>query len=308
MNFHSDNNLKIDKERGKKVAKILYEAFVTKGIFEKKEMPEDILPNNMEKGSLHHILFITLTVSIDYQRDAPSLWESSRNTYYDSFTRYLFDPKSLHETPFKKIEEDLQRYNLSKKPRKDAQIWRTLGVTLLKKWGGNPLNFIDDCDWDSNIILRRLRTDTHEYNNRMVTDFPYLRGPKIGPLWLRMLRDNIGITKLNNLEKVPIPVDIHVARATLSTGVVRGYFCGRLDEISKDIRKVWYKSTKDLKIRERNMIALDVDEPLWHLSKYGCTSRDKISGQCPERNRCEVRDFCVKGRIRFDKDKVELDT
>jgi hypothetical protein len=89
--------------------------------------------------------------------------------------------------------------------------------------------------------LERLRTDTHLYNGKQIPDFPYLRGPKIGPLWLRMLGDNVGMSQLRNLEKVPIPVDIHVARATLSTGIVRGRFRGRLVEIFEYIRKAWFK-------------------------------------------------------------------
>ena len=56
------------------------------------------------------------------------------------------------------------------------------------------------------------------------------------------------------------------------------------------------------------MIALDVDEPLWHLSKYGCTSRDKVSSNCPERNKCGASDFCVSGIIKLEKNYVELDT
>ena len=38
----------------------------------------DILPEGVEGGSLEHVLFITLTVSLDYMRDAPTLWESAR--------------------------------------------------------------------------------------------------------------------------------------------------------------------------------------------------------------------------------------
>jgi len=53
-----------------------------------------------------------------------------------------------------------------------------------------------------------------------------IRRDKIGSLWLRMLRDNVGIKKLKNLDKVPIPVGIHVARATLAIGVVREKFNG----------------------------------------------------------------------------------
>jgi len=298
----------IDGERGKKVAELLYTSFSTNGIHGRTDMPEDIMPNGVVRGSLDHILFITLTVSIDYQRDAPSLWASSRKTFDDPETRYLFDPKLLYETPSDKIIENMQKYGLSKKPQKDADIWRTVGVTFYKKWESNPCNFLKNCNWDSSLILKRLKNDTHLYNGRSLPDYPYLRGPKIGPLWLRMLRDNVGITQLRNLDKVPIPVDIHVARATLATGIVRGQFRGKLDEVFEYVRKAWFESVKGLSIKNREVIALDVDEPLWHLSKYGCAMRDKTTGNCPLYHRCEAKEFCVQGMVKIEGSTVELDS
>ena len=49
-------------------------------------MPEVLTPSGVVPGSLEHILFITFTVSIDYQRDAISLWNSSRETFVDPET------------------------------------------------------------------------------------------------------------------------------------------------------------------------------------------------------------------------------
>jgi len=299
---------KIDDERGKRVAQLLYESFGTAGILGKTAMPEDALPDSVKTGSLEHLLFLTLTVSIDYQRDAPALWESSRKTFEDPETRYLFDPKALNEIPMGKIIEDMQKYNLSKKPRKDASIWRTIGTSIYKKWSGDPRNFIEHCNCDSLIILERLRNEIHVCNGRNFADYPYLRGPKIAPLWLRILRDNAKITQLKNLEKVPIPVDIHVARATLATGVVTGRFKGRLDELFECIREAWFKSVEGLTIESRPRIALDVDEPLWHLSKYGCSYRDKQTGYCPNINRCEAKAFCIRGTIKIGNGLVELET
>ena len=139
-------------------------------------------------------------------------------------------------------------------------------------------------------------------------DYPFLRGDKIGPLWVRMLRDNVGITQIQNLDKVPVPVDIHVARATLALGVVRGQYKGRLDNLFETIRQVWFKSSAGLAVDDRHMIALDVDEPLWHLSRYGCTYRDKLTGDCTVYNRCEAKDFCIKGKVSIQNNFVELDT
>jgi len=292
--------LQIDSQKGRIVAEYLYNSFYTRGILGRKDMPEDIMPKGMIRGSLEHIMFITLTVSIDYQRDAPALWESSRKTFEDPSTRYLFDPKSLVKTPIEEIINDMEVYQLSKKFNKDAKIWQTVGITFYEKWNGDPRNFLKSCNWDAPLILERLRND----------DYPYLKGPKIGPLWLRMLRDNVGITELKNLDKVPIPVDIHVARATLTTGVVKGQFKGKLDKLFEEIRKAWFESVKGLRIKDRPMIALDMDEPLWHLSKYGCSkNRDKITGYCAICNRCEAREFCIEGMVKIEKNNyVELST
>jgi len=48
------------------------------------------------------------------------------------------------------------------------------------------LKFLEACNWNSLKILKRLKSE----------NFSYLGGNKIGPLWLRMLRDNVGISKL----------------------------------------------------------------------------------------------------------------
>lgn len=300
--------IQTDPEKGRRVAEILYNSFSTRGILGKTEMPEDPTPHGVERGSLEHILFLTLTVSIDYQRDAVALWHSSRKTFEDTATGYLYNPKSLNEASPGKIIEDMQKHGLSKKPRKDAHIWRTIGVTFYKKWNSNPRDFLERCDWSSMTILDKLKNDTHLYNKRPIPDYPYLRGPKIGPLWLRMLRDNAGIEQLKNLEKVPIPVDIHVARATLATGVVKGKAITRLNELFEQIRKAWFESVKELNVKHRPMVALDVDEPLWHLSKYGCTNRDRVTGYCPSYGKCEAKEFCIKGTIGISNSFIELDT
>ena len=300
--------IRIDSNRGSLLSPKLYQLFSTVGIHGNTQMPEDIAPKGISYGSVEHIMFITLTVAIDYQRDAIALWESSRKTFEDPQTAYLFSPKSLHETKPSDIRKDMQKYGLSKKHLKDTEIWKIVGVTFYKKWQGNPINFLSDCGFDAPEILLRLRSDMHLYNSKPRQDYPYLRGNKIAPLWLRMLRDNVGIANIKNLDKVPIPVDIHVARATLATGIVRGYYSGNLEGIFEEIRKAWFDSVKGTEIHGRAMIALDVDEPLWHLSKYGCTYRYKSSGDCPKFSTCEVKSFCVKGQIDIDISTVRIDT
>jgi hypothetical protein len=65
---------------------------------------------------------------------------------------------------------------------------------------------------------------------------------------------------------------------------------------------------KGLEMSGREMVALDVDEPLWHLSKYGCTDRDKSSGACKHYQDCEAQNFCVSGKVEVSNERVRLET
>ena len=62
-----------------------------RGVHRRNDTPEDEPPPAVRGGSLDHVLFITLTVAIDCQRDADSLWESSRNTVANAKTRHAFN-------------------------------------------------------------------------------------------------------------------------------------------------------------------------------------------------------------------------
>ncbi len=294
------NQIIIDKERGKKLAEILYNTFNDIGIHGQNIMPEDIEPTEVVRGSLEHLMFITLTVSIDYMRDANVLWKNSRKTYEDPDTRYLFDAKLITETNIEEIKEDMVKYGLAQRINKDANIWKTVGTTFYTRWDGDPRKFLSSCEWNAPNVLRRM--------NKEKKEFPYLSGSKICPLWLRMLRDNVGIKNLHDMDKIPIPVDVHVARATLATGIVRGNYNGSLQELFSHIRRAWWDSVENLNISGSQMIAIDVDEPLWHLSKYGCTYRDKQTGNCKVKNTCAARDFCMPGKVIVDMKHVELET
>ena len=170
------------------------------------------------------------------------------------------------------------------------------------------MNFLQAYDWDVAVVLQQLKESKHLRRELWSNSYPWLRGDKIGPLWLRMLWDNAGVSKLRNLERAPIPVDVHVARATLALGIVRGKYSGPLDALFDDMRKAWFESVLGLKVAGRAMIALDVDEPLWHLSKDGCSKRDPATAACPVRHRCEAAQWCVDGQLHCVTSHVELDT
>jgi endonuclease III len=125
---------------------------------------------------------------------------------------------------------------------------------------------------------------------------------------LLILRDNAGLTKFKNLDKIPIHVDIHITRTTLSLGIVNGHFDGHREDLFEFIREAWSESVRGLQVHGRPMIAPGVDEPLWHLSKYGCNRREPITGNCPMQRTCEAREFCIPEKIQVPNGMADLKT
>jgi hypothetical protein len=74
---------------------------------------------------------------------------------------------------------------------------------------------------------------------------------------VRALRDNV-LLKLSGLEDVPIPLDVHVMRATLCSGAIHGRFRGSPERLKNAVRELWRTAAKGLPHPGgRSMIALD---------------------------------------------------
>ena len=303
------DSLVVDVDRARELADHLQQAFLPSGggIFGEHQMPEDILPKGISVGSREQLLFVTLTVSVDYMRDASELWRAARDAWADADTRYLFEPRDVVAAGYQQVERDLKATALSRKTKRDALAWHTIAKTLATKWNGDPRSFLEDCDFHAPTILSRLRRDNHDEGNRRRPDFPLLKGKKIGPLWVRMLRDNIGID-LSGLADVPIPVDVHVLRATLCSGVIHGRFVGSLEGVFEQVRRVWRDAARGETLPDgRSMVALDVDEALWTLSRLGCSRRGNGRlGVC--RTGCPASPGCVNGTILIQDNRCEIDT
>ena len=172
-----------------------------------------------------------------------------------------------------------------------GHIWRTVAATLHRKWHGDPLNLVKAAANDALALLTMLRGEA---------GFPFLRGPKISALWVRMPRDNVGLS-FTNMSRIPIPMDVHIARATFSVGVLKGTIRGTLDQVRPLVEKAWADGLKNLRL-----IPLDVDEPLWHLSRYGCSRRGPAG--CPVKGECVARLYCAGGLVRVSASGLEVNT
>lgn len=272
----------LDVPRARAVAAQLTAAYKDEGIFGNQEMPEDLAPPGVDAGSEEHMRFITLTVAIDYMRNADQLWQAARRTYADAQTRYLFDPPTVADTGPRRVMQDMQRYGLSRKPEQDAGTWQTISTTLAVHFEGRVEVLVDVAAHDAIRLLELVRSRRH------AGGFPFLKGPKIGPLWVRMLHDNCGLP-LVHIADVPLPVDIHTAQATIQTGCVRtGAGRGTMAQLRGAVQQVWREA-----LAGGPAYPLRLDEPLWLLSRAGCrvtqTWPCEFRGRCPVAGQCQAQ-------------------
>jgi hypothetical protein len=281
-------------DRARTAADRLFNAFQGEGpgIFGTKDMPEDLMPRGTSQGSREHLLFLTFTVAIDYLRDASQLWRASLSAFENPATRFLFEPHRVTLMSHEDLMRWLKRLDISRKHGPDAETWHAVGSILSLHFGGDVLQLVKSCGLDATRILETIRQSD--------TRIRFLSGDKIGPLWVRMLHDN-GCLPLANMDQLPIPVDVHVARATLAVGGIVG--SGLIDpgELYRAIQDLWEEASAG-----KPYYALRLDEPLWQQSRLGCTSRSADS--CPVAPGCLIADLCVRGRITFTDRGVDLDT
>lgn len=277
-------------KRARKIGKILLRNFNSeKGIFGHRNIPGDEKPESVKRGSYEHRMFVTMIVSIDYMRDANQLWEAGKKTFEDESLKWLFYPIEIIKRNNNEVIEAMQKYKLSKKIKRDAvKIWIPIAESFYRLFDSDPLKLIKLCSYDAYEVYNKMRFDYRK-------QFPYLSGEKILPLWIYFMHELVDI-KMKNINKVPIPVDVHIARATLTTGCLTGNYKGSIPEIREVIDKVWRKTCKGTR-----HYRLQFDFPLWNLSKYGCSYR--INDSCDKKDMCPVSEFCVNGKIYVSQSK-----
>jgi len=288
-------NLKSYPDRARELAFKLIDEYEKRGIFGHKELPDDAVKEIISSvGEDKALLLITFTTALDYMRNASELWRSSLKTFGDGEVDWVFKPEEVVKRGREELSRALLRHKLAKKKNRDVEIWHSISKSLVK-YGGSVRELFEAYDYDVEVMFKELSTERKE-------EFPSLSGSKIFPHWIRSLREKVNLP-FKNVEKLPIPVDVHVARATFTTGCIRGKYSskGLNETLKRRVVEVWREGLKGTGIAP-----LDVFRPLWLLSKYGCSYRK--NGERPKLSVCPVKEFCVDGKVIVTSNRVEIDT
>ncbi len=169
---------------------------------------------------------------------------------------WLFEPSEVANRTVGEVGSALARHHMTRMTNRDGSIWRNVGASIHQRWGDCVGNLLKEAGYDAQELYSRVR----EEGGRL----PYLRGPKILPLWIRMLNEEAGVT-LANMDRLPLPVDINVIKATLMLGVLNGRAEGgteAIEGLKHDCQRVWLAAC-----RQVGYPVIKLDEPLWLLGR-----------------------------------------
>ena len=232
-------------------------------------------------------LFLTLTCAMDRARDANRLWRAAADLFLAE--PWVFDPPSaLAEQAA--AAELLQASGVSQRHGPDVEAWTALA-------GAFSQPEIVPRAWRAVFLGQGDARDLLQERASLWPDgrplLPMIRGPKVGPMWVRMLAYPGGAT-LSSLAVIPVAVDVQVRRATENLGVTATEGM-ELERARPFIQQAWAVDVADhgaagpLSL-EGTCAALD--PVLWFFGKYGCSHcegvghRVPIAGVC---KRCEAQ-------------------
>ncbi len=223
----------------------------SKGLLGQTRMPEDSNPGFTKDQQELRLVYFTLPMSLNYQRDSYKLWEAALNTYNDKETRIVFDLLKVTQLSDQILQSYLLCYKLALQPNKHIQTWKKLSHTIHQHWG-SITQMLQEHNSDF-LLLQKTIQQTHK------KEFPYLSGPKIFHYWCFILQE-YGKIKLKNAEFIEIAPDTHITQCSVRLGVITQADSITLtkDQISQRWRKV---------LQGSGITPIQMHPPLWFWSR-----------------------------------------
>lgn len=214
-------------------------------------MPEDAHPDLSLLSKEEVLIYYTLPMSLNYQRNSYKLWEATTKAYSDTETKDVFCLKNVSMMSFDDLSRKLLRYKVALQPVRHTQNWKTIGTAIYNNWRGIT-ELLESTDYD---FLKLQQLIQSEYKK----SFPYLSGPKIFHYWCYVLERYCDV-KFTNSDKIEIAPDTHVIQSSVKLGVITEE---ETETLSREaISSRWRTILSDTGIRP-----IDVHSPLWFWSR-----------------------------------------
>jgi hypothetical protein len=214
-------------------------------------MPEDTHP--ILKTQEEKLLYYTLPMALNYQRNSYKLWEAAKQTWEDEDTKQVFDIRLVSKHSEEELREKLLKHKLALQPNKHIDTWKRISDTICKNY--RSISKLIEWSEGDFLFLKEIVQKEHKKG------FPYLSGPKIFNYWSYILTEYCDV-KLQYRNFIEIAPDTHVIQASIKLGIIDEDGVSNLsrDEISKTWREL---------LEGTGIDPIDVHSPLWFWSRGG---------------------------------------
>lgn len=263
-------------------------------------LPEVYVTDDLVKQGATEIeirLFVTFTAALDRARDADALWKASERLFLSH--KWTFIPEEVVGKSQNDLIIILKSFNVSQRHKPDSNAWKTIAFSLLYEKKSVPIReAIYNGRGEASQLLKTLSICNYQGK----ACFPFLRGPKIGPMWIRMLVYP-GKAHIDNIINLPVSVDVQVRKVSEYLGITDtiNLPSNKVNEIRKIIQEAWYKEVQQHGSIGPGILANTssaLDPALWFFGKWGCTHCENIGYKQP------ISEICNK--CTFTKEKSKL--
>ena len=230
-------------------------------------------------------IFLTLVASLDRARDSNRLWKAATKLYKTS--PWIFEPEEIKRTPLLKLRRCLAEAGVSQRHIFDVPLWKLLAEVLICPDAPCAVrNAVWQGEGDAKDLLNALKAKDRTGQPW----FPYLSGPKVSVVWIRILAVP-GCATIHNLEVVPVGVDEHVRRATENLGITNTR--GRsIEKVRHIIQEAWHRGAPRAvgpDILKGTSAA--IDPAVWFFGKWGCYFCERSGRKVPISEVCKRCQF-----------------
>lgn len=252
-------------------------------------MPEVAMVNQLRSGGATGAevrLYITFTSALDRARDADLLWKRSAELFAE--VRWPFSPEESASRRMVELQDVLRRYGVSQRHAPDSAGWRRIAQSLAHPaQAPHVRGAIFEGYGDARILLEELQS---QQGGKPM--FPFLRGPKVGPMWVRMVAYP-GEATITSLETLPVAVDVQVRKLTEYLGVTNT-FGQDLEKVRGSIQAKWAADVRLDGADGPTPLAgtsAALDPALWFYAKWGCTWCERKGQKRPISPICQACRF-----------------
>ena len=228
--------------------------------------------------------FITFTAAMDRARDADALWYAAEKLW--AHTPWVFDPAAVCAHSFTELSEVLSENRVSQRHLQDVAAWRTIAESLADSAAAPEINA---AIYDGYGNARRLldASQVKAPNSDKTSRFPFLAGPKVGPMWIRMLAEP-GDARIDDIHVLPVAVDVQVRKVTENLGITTTQ--GQdLEHVRTQIQRQWQDAIDNGTAAGPEQLrgtAAALDPVLWFWGKWGCTFCERAHRRMPIHQLC----------------------